>query len=166
MRAGGIFHPNFFYAPRPVLETADLVELKIYKLTPEGGGWVPGVGMVVEDDSLVWHGHGRYQPNKDWRSRPREVQFEYDAVQAVRIQIPIGKNLVNAVHDSETNEITKYGVDPEFIKDMRVEVVAGAVTGFENTEGKNLYIRNAIQNQNLWHYNLLCDTKTGGVLEV
>ena len=54
-----------------------------------------------------------------------------------------------------------YGADPEFVKDMRVEVVDGSVTGFDSTEGKNLYIRNAIQNQNLWHYNLLCDTKTG-----
>lgn len=165
MRVGGIFHPQFFYAPRPVLETADLVELKIYALTPEAAEWVPGVGVSVEPDTLVWHGHGRFQPNKDWRSRPREVQFEYDAVQAIRIQIPIGKNLVGAKWDAATKRYTSYGTDPAFIKDMRVNVVKGSVKGFETQHGDNLYIRNAEQSQNLWHYNLLCDTKTGGVAE-
>lgn len=162
MRVGGVFHPDFFYVPRRTVETAELVHLKIYQLTPGGGEWVPGVGMDIEPDTLVWEGQGRFQPNKDWRSRPREVQFEYDAVQAVRIQIPIGRNLVGATYDTDTERYTAYGTDPEFVKDMRVEVIDGPVKGFENTEGKNLYIRNAIQNQNLWQYNLLCDTKTGG----
>lgn len=162
MRVGGIFHPDFFYTPRRTVETAELVHLKIYQLTPGGGEWVAGVGMVIEPDTLVWEGQGRFQPNKDWRSRPREVQFEYDAVQAVRIQIPIGRNWLGATYDTTTERYTAYGTDPEFVKDMRVEVIDGPVKGFENTEGKNLYIRNAIQNQNLWQYNLLCDTKTGG----
>lgn len=161
MRTGGVFHPNFFYAPRNTLETADLVKLKIYKLTPNAAEWTPGVGMSATPDTLVWEGRGRFQPNKDWRSRPREVQFEYDAIQAVRIQIPIGKNLVGAMYNMVEKRYVSYGADPEFVKDMRVEVVDGPVIGFDSTEGKNLYIRNAIQNQNLWHYNLLCDTKTG-----
>lgn len=161
MRVGGIFHPNFFYAPRPTLETADLVQLRIYKVAPEGAGWVPGVGMDITPDELVWEGKGRFQPNKDWRARPREVQFEFDAVMAVRIQIPIGKNLVNATWDPDKKRYTAYGTDPDFHKDMRVEVVQGAVKGFDIQKGDNLYIRNAIQSQNLWHYNLLCDTKTG-----
>lgn len=165
MRTGGVFHPNFFYAPRRSVESAELVHIKIYKLAVDGGDWVPGVGMVGSDDTLVWEGHGRFQPNKDWRSRPREVQFEYDAVQAVRIQIPIGRNQVGSVFDTDKNRYTSYGPDPDFVKDMRVEVISGPVTGFEHTEGKNLYIRNAIQNQNLWQYNLLCDTKTGGTQE-
>lgn len=163
MRVGGIFHPNFFYAPRRTVETAELVHLRIYRLTPNGAEWEPGVGLEIEPDTLVWEGHGRFQPNKDWRSRPREVQFEYDAVQAVRIQIPIGRNQVGAVYDEGEGRYTSYGPDPEFVKDMRVEVVDSPVKGFENFGGKNLYIRNAIQSQNLWQYNLLCDTKTGGV---
>lgn len=162
MRAGGIFHPNFFYAPRRTLDTSQLIDINIYDLTPNGAEWFPGVGMDVDPDTLLWSGKGRFQPNKDWRSRPREVQFEYDAVQAVRIQIPIGKNLLGAVWDENEKRYTSYGTDPEFVKDLRVEVIGGPVKGFESTEGKNLYIRNAIQNQNLWVYNLLCDTKTGG----
>ena len=161
MRVGGVFHPDFFYTPRRTVETAELVHLKIYAITPEAGEWVPGVGLEVTPDTLVWEGYGRFQPNKDWRARPREVQYEYDAVQAVRIQIPIGKNLVGAVWDTAQQRYTSYGPDPVLVKDMRVQVVDGPVKGFENTEGKNLYIRNAIQNQNLWQYNLLCDTKTG-----
>ena len=161
MRVGGVFHPDFFYTARRTVETAELVHLKIYDLTPEAGEWVPGVGLEVTPDTLVWEGYGRFQPNKDWRARPREVQYEYDAVQAVRIQIPIGKNLVGAVWDTAQQRYTSYGADPVLVKDMRVQVVDGPVKGFENTEGKNLYIRNAIQNQNLWQYNLLCDTKTG-----
>lgn len=161
MRAGGIFHPNFFYAPRRTVETAELVHIKIYALTPNGAEWEPGVGLEVDPDTLVWEGQGRFQPNKDWRSRPREVQFEYDAVQAVRIQIPVGRNQVDAVWDEVADRYISYGADPAFVKDMRVEVVGGPVKGFEHTDGKNLYIRNAIQNQNLWQYNLLCDTKTG-----
>lgn len=161
MRVGGIFHPDFFYAPRRTVETAELVHLKIYALAPAGAEWVPEVGLEIEPDTLVWEGYGRFQPNKDWRSRPREVQFEYDAVQAVRIQIPVGKNLLGATYNSTEERYTAYGVDPVFVKDMRVEVVDGPVNGFEMMEGNNLYIRNAIQNQNLWQYNLLCDTKTG-----
>ena len=162
MRVGGIFHPDFFFSPRRTVETAELVHLKIYAMTPEAAEWEPEVGLTVKDDDLLWEGYGRYQPNKDWRSRPREVQFEYDAVQAVRIQIPIGRNLLGSVKDPQTGRYTQYGPDPNFIKDMRVEVIDGPVKGFENSEGTNLYIRNAIQNQNLWQYNLLCDVKTGG----
>ena len=161
MRVGGIFHPDFFYSPRRTVETAELVHMKIYKLAPEGSEWTPGVGMTNADDTLVWEGYGRFQPNKDWRARPREVQFEYDAIHAVRIQIPIGRNLVGAEWDEDEQRYTKYGEDPTFIKDMRVEIVDGSVKGFEIMEGNNLYIRNAIQNQNLWQYNLLADTKTG-----
>lgn len=166
MRVGGIFHPDFFYAPRRTVETAELVHIKIYDLTPNGAEWTPGIGLEIEPDTLLWEGQGRFQPNKDWRSRPREVQFEYDAVQAVRIQIPIGKNWVGSAKDPITGRYISYGEDPNFVKDMRVEVVDGPVSGFEHTEGKNLYIRNAIQNQNLWQYNLLCDTKTGGTERV
>lgn len=165
MRGGGIFHPNFFYHPRRTVESAELVHIKIYKLTPNSVEWTPGVGMEVEDDTLIWEGRGRFQPNKDWRARPREVQYEYDAVMAVRIQIPIGKNLVGAVWDDDKERYTVYGDDPLFVKDLRVEVVDGPAIGFENQEGTNLYVRNAVQNQNLWQYNLLCDVKTGGQRE-
>lgn len=161
MRVGGVFHPDFFYAPRRTVDTADLTDIRIYALTPNGAEWEFGVGLELEPDTLVWEGKGRFQPNKDWRARPREVQFEYDAVQAVRIQIPVGKNLVGAVYDPVAKRYTSYGNDPQFVKDMRVEVIGGPVSGFEIMEGDNLYIRNALQSQNLWHYNLLCDTKTG-----
>lgn len=162
MRVGGVFHPDFFYLPRRTVDTAALTEIKIYALAPEGADWEPGIGLLVEPDTPVWEGQGRFQPNKDWRARPREVQFEFDAMQAVRIQIPVGKNLLGAVWDADEERYTSYGIDPHFIKDMRVEVVNGPVSGFEIMEGDNLYIRNALQSQNLWHYNLLCDTKTGG----
>lgn len=164
MRSGGIFHPQFFYAPRRTTDTSQLVDLEIFALTPDSPDWVPEVGLTVTPDVKVWVGKGRVQPNKDWRARPREVQFEYDAVQAVRVQIPIGKNLLGAVWDPVQNRYTSYGTDPHFIKDMRVRIVGGPVKGFEMMEGDNLYVRNAIQNQNLWVYNILCDTKTGGVI--
>ncbi len=166
MRTGGIFHPNFFYAPRRTTDTSQLVDLKIYALTPDAAEWVPGQDMTVKADTLKWWGKGRVQPNKDWRARPREVQFEYDAVHAVRVQIPIGKNLVGAVWDEDEGRYTSYGADPVFIKDMQVQIVSGPVEGFETMEDTNLYIRNAIQNQNLWVYNLLCDTKTGGSIDI
>lgn len=163
MRGGGVFHPDFFYKPRRTTDTTQLVKLEIYSLKVETSGWQPGVGLVPNGDTLLWQGKGRVQPNKDWRARPREVQFEYDAVQAVRIQIPIGKNLLGATFDPVKKRYTAYGVDPAFIKDMRVRIISGPVKGFEGLENDNLYIRNAIPNQNLWVHNLLCDTKTGGV---
>lgn len=163
MRNGGIFHPQFFYEPRRTTSTSQLVDIEIFRLAPNGGEWYPEEGMDITLDTKVWKGKGRVQPNKDWRARPREVQYEYDAVQAVRIQIPIGKNLVGAVWDDEKKRYTSYGEDPNFIKDMRVHILGGPVKGFEVMVGDNLYIRNATQNQNLWVYNLLCDTKTGGV---
>ena len=165
MRGPGIFHPNFFYAPRRSLSTTQLADINIYRLSPDGGEWIPGVGLQVTPDVKVWSGKGRVQPNKDWRARPREVQHEYDGVQAVRVQIPIGKNLVGATWDEDEGRYTAYGPDPKFIKDLRVEIIGGPVSGFELMEGDNLFVRNAIQNQNLWLYNLLCDVKTGGTVE-
>lgn len=163
MRSGGIFHPQFFYAPRRTTATSQLVEVDIFALTPDSPEWVPRVGLDVTPDVKVWTGKARVQPNKDWRARPREVQYEYDAVQAVRVQLPIGKNLLGAVQDPVTGRYTSYGADPQFVKDMRVKIKSGPVKGFEQLIGDNLYVRNAIQNQNLWVYNILCDTKTGGV---
>ena len=165
MRSAGVFHPDFFYHPRTTIGTTQLVLVRIFDPTPEASSWVPGQGVEQEPDTLVWEGRVRVQPNKDWRARAREVQFEYDAVQAVRVQIPIGKNLVGATRDPDTNRIIEYGPDPHFAKDMRIRIVDGTVKGFEMMEGDFLYVRNAIQNQNLWVYNLLCDTKTGAMDE-
>ena len=159
-------HPQFFYHPRRTVNSAQLVNIEIYSLNPAGDDWSPGVGFTSPGDVLVWKGKGRVQPNKDWRARPREVQFEYDAVQAVRVQIPIGKNLLGAMYNMVEKRYTSYGPDPKFVKDMRVKILNGPVKGYKMMEGDNLYIRNAVQNQNLWVYNLLCDTKTGGTVEV
>jgi len=165
MRSSGVFHPNFFYHPRRTLDTTQLVRIAILDPTPESIDWNFGEGVSLVPDTPVWSGFARVQPNKDWRARPREVQFEYDGTQAVRVQIPIGKNLLGAQLDPDTGRYTSYGPDPHFVKDMRVRIIEGSVKGFEIMEGDFLYIRNAIQNQNLWVYNLLCDTKTGGVDE-
>lgn len=165
MRGPGVFHPNFAYHPRPGLASTRQTKIKIYDLTPEAIEWVPGNEPTVTPDTLIWEGFGRFQPNKDWRARPREVQYEYDAIQAVRVQIPIGKNLVGAVYDTDAGRYTAYGEDPKFVKNMRVHVEWGTVKGFETMEGTDLYIRNAVQGQSLWQYNLLCDTKTGGIDE-
>ena len=166
MRVGGVFHPDFFYSPRRTTGTSQLAHVRVWKLTPNSGDWVPGGGMNVTPDELIWESRGRVQPNIDWRARPREVQFEYDAVQAVRVQLPIGKNLIGAVWDEDKKRYTSYGPDPEFIKDMRVEIVDGPVKGFETMEGRDLFVRNAISSQNLWLHNLLCDVKTGGSIKV
>lgn len=163
MRVGGVFHPDFFYTPRRTTDTTQLSLIEIYDLTPSAAEWYPGIGLEVEPDELVWRGLARVQPNKDWRSRPREVQFEFDAVQAIRVQIPIGKNQVGGTYDDVSERYTAYGDDPHFIKDMRVNIIDGPVKGYQLMEGTNMYIRNAVQSQNLWLYNLLCDVKTGGV---
>jgi hypothetical protein len=165
VKAGGIFHANFFYSPRRTLDSSQLTELKVYALAPNGAEWMPGQDLEEANDELLWHGYGRFQPNKDWRARPREVQYEYDAVQAVRIQLPIGKNLLGAVWDVAEERYTSYGADPSFHKDQRVEVISGEVKGFEGTIGTQLYVRNATPNQNLWVHNLLCDVKTGDFLD-
>jgi len=162
MRSSGVFHPDFFYHPRRTLETTQLVPVTILAMNPNSGEWEPGQGIVENRDTPVWQGRARVQRNKDWRARPREVQFEYDGTQAVRVQLSIGKNLVGATFDADGN-VREYGPDPEFLKDMRVHINGSAVKGFEGMIDDNLYIRNAVQNQNLWVYNLLCDTKTGGV---
>lgn len=167
MRAGGVFHPEFFYVPRRTTSTAELADIEIFQLSLDPqNGWTPGVGIGVTPDTLLWKGKARVQPNKDWRARPREVQFEYDATQAVRVQVPIGKNLVGATWDPVLKRYTSYGEDPRFDKDLRVNVLGGPVKGYKQMEGSNLYVRNAIVNQNLWVYNLLCDTKTSGTEKV
>lgn len=167
MRSAGVFHPDFFYSPRRVTDTSQLMEIEIFRVTPNSAEWsADGSGMVVEPDVLIWKGRGRVQPNKDWRARGREIQFEYDAVHAVRVQIPIGRNELGAVWDPSKEQFVSFGADPVFVKDMRVHVVNGPVIGSEQLDGKDFYIRNAINSQNLWVYNLLCDTTTNGRREV
>lgn len=164
MRTGGVFHPDFFYAPRRTTGTTQLAGVEIYDLDGTTPGWEPGVGNLPSGAKLIWKSEARVQPNKDWRARPREVQYEYDATHAIRVQVPIGKNLAGAKYEDPNDplKITEYGPDVDFIKDMVVRVVSGPVQGFETSLGDEFTIRNAHQSQNLWLYNLLCDTKTGG----
>lgn len=149
MRRGGVFHPKFFYHARPVVESVMTATVEIFEPTGGVPKWDGGTGMS-NTYNLVWRGLARIQPNKDWRARPREFAGEFDATQAVRIQVGIGKN--------------ELGMDVEFHKDFLVRVVEVPVVGAENMVGNEYYVRNALTSSNLWVYNLLCDinTKSGG----
>src|SRR4051812_4747214 len=94
MRNTGIFHPDFFYHPRPVVESAMIAGVKIYEPTGEQSNWEPG--QVFDPDSLYtlrWVGKARIQPNKDWRARAREQGLDFGATQAIRVQVGVDSNL-------------------------------------------------------------------------
>lgn len=153
----GVFHPNFFYMPRRTVETPMIARVRVAKPTGNPSEWVPGVGMSGGNYETMWEGRARLQPNKDWRARPREQVGEFEAVHAIRVQLPIGKNEYGAtVVDGKTI----YAPDPMFAKDWVVHVLDTRVIGAQNLEGDRYYIRNAKNSANLWLYNLLCDTGT------
>lgn len=159
LRGNGVFHPNFFYMPRRTVETAMIAQVRISKPTGGVAKWTPGVGMAGGIYAPIWEGHARVQPNKDWRARPREQVGEFEAVHAIRVQLPIGKNEWGGTYNDE-GELVAYGTDPEFYKDYMVEVIDTSVIGAEQLEGDVYYVRNAKTSANLWLYNLLCDTGT------
>jgi hypothetical protein len=143
----GIFHPQFFYHPRPTVESGMLAKVEIYKPTGKLPEWEgPGKGMSDEGYELIWRGPARIQPDKDWRARVRNFGGEMSGIFAVRVQVPINKN--------------ELGPDRRFRKDYRVDIIEAPVEGTETLEGMSLYVRNAVNSANAWLYNLLCDTDT------
>lgn len=155
-----------------------IARVTVFKPTGEIPEWDGADGMLGGVWERVWVGPGRVQPNKDWRARPKEVGGEFDATQAVRVQIPIGKNELGAVRGGqlpfgtlgfgeggfggtlEQAPFVSYGPDPEFAKDFRVDIDYMPVTGSKVMETKQLIVRNALISSNAWVYNLLCDVGT------
>jgi len=115
----------------------------------------------MEDNTLelVWRGYGRVQPNKDWRARTRNHANEFNATHAMRVQIPINKNLLGAVYDVDGN-IVSYGIEPIFAKDFVLRVMEAGVSGTEELVGVPLTVRNALNSSTPWVHNLLCDAGT------
>ena len=149
MHKFGIFHPDFFYHPRTAVESAMIIDVEIYKPTGADSEWTPGVGMANNMYQLVWTGKARVQPDKDWRARAREAAGEYTAVQAVRIQVGIGKNTFTGPAASEA-----------FEKDYLVRVVDTHVIGTGEMIANRYIVRNALNSGNKWVHNLLCDAQT------
>lgn len=158
-RTLGAFHPQFFYHARPVVESTMLAGVNIYRPTGNQSTWTPGEGMSTDAYELVWMGDARIQPNKDWRARDREFAGEFDATHAVRIQIPMQKNRLGAVVDTD-GRIISYGPEVEFHKDFYVKVTATYVKGTEELINTRYTVRNAVNSSNAWVHNLLCDTGT------
>lgn len=143
----GIFHPQFYYHPRPSVNTAQVARVEVYR--PSGVDtrhWEPGGFTGDPVDTLIWRSQARLQPNNDWRARPKEIQGEFEAIHAVRVQLPIGGNEI--------------GDDMGFFKDDRVLVIASPVIGAEYLIGDEFFVRNAVNSANLWVHNLLCDLGT------
>lgn len=163
MRKPGIFHPEFFYHPRPTIQTAMVARVDIYKPTGQAAEWDGADGMDDNLLELIWRSNARVQPNIDWRARTRKFVGEFDATQAVRVQVPIGYNELGAVRD-EHGEFITYGPDVEFFMGYVVKLTASAVKGTESMVGNEYVVRNALKSSNTWVHNLLCDTgtKTGG----
>lgn len=155
----GIFHPRFYYHARPVVESPMITKLELYKPTGAHPEWTAADSVTTSPFELVWKGLGRVQPNKDWRAREREFANEFNATQAVRIQFPIGRNLLGATYDGD-GKLTAYGDDPAIKKDYMVEVISSAITGTEDLVGMRFFVRNAINSGNSWVHSLLCDTGT------
>lgn len=160
MRNMGIFHPDFFYHPRPVVESAMITDVKIYSPDGTQSDWVPG--QTASENSLYtlrYIGKARVQPNKDWRARVREQGLEFGATQAVRVQVGIESNLYYAV-DGEPASGLHADASEDFKKDWMVIVDQSYVDGAEYLEDSILYVRNALGSGNKWLHNLLCDTNT------
>lgn len=153
MRQGGVFHPEWFYRARRTVESAMLATVEIWRPTGEVPVWDGGEEMSAGYE-LVWVSKARLQPNKDWRARPKEFSGEYDAVHAIRVQVPMNGN-----------ELGDQSID--FTKDFIVRVTSSRVVGTEHLVEQEYVVRNASLSANAWVHNLLCDFGTrqnGGVL--
>jgi len=155
----GAFHPLFAYYPRTALQGTQETLIEVYAPTGQLAEWTPGVGMSDTTTTLVWRGHGRVQPNIDWRARDRDFAGELTATHAVRVQLGINKNHVGAVLDG-AGKIVTYGDDPTFAKDFIVKVVETQVSGAQGLVGLPMVVRNALVSDMPWVYNLLCDAGT------
>lgn len=152
MRAGMVFHPEWSYRARPVANSPMLARVEIWRPTGETPEW-NGTDEMSGGYELVWVSRARLQPNKDWRARTKQFAGEYDAVHAIRVQVPIGGN-----------ELENQTVD--FTKDYIVRVIASPIIGTENLIDQEYVVRNASLSSNAWVHNLLCDFGTrqnGGV---
>lgn len=156
---GGIFHPNFPYHMRASVESSQMVLVEGYRPTGGTAEWTPGVGMSDDTLELVWTGYARIQPDKDWRARAREQGNEFNAIQAVRVQLGINRNLLGAVKDA-SGKIIQYGPVVVFAKDYVIRVTGSNVTGTEGLMNRELAVRNALSSTHPWALNLLCDAST------
>lgn len=159
MRSGAIFHPDFFYAPRPSVNSAQEAWVEVYDPSDVPSHWEPGTGMSGPAPTKVWEGYARIQPNKDWRARPRNFAGEFNDTHAVRFQLAIGQNYLGAVLDVD-GKVVSYGTDPIFSMGQSVKVVRSPVIGTQGLVGKSFHVRNAVNSANAWLYNVLCDTGT------
>lgn len=155
MHKFGVFHPNFFYAPRNTVESAMTVEIEVYEPTGGVAQWQGGTTMSNNMLKLRWKGMARVQPDKDWRSRPREAAGEFTAVQAVRVQVGVNKNLYEA-----SPGVLHPDASENFEKDWVVVVVSSPVIGTECMDGDRYVVRNALGSGNRWVHNMLCDATT------
>lgn len=158
MRSTGIFHPLFATHPRLGLETSMTDYIEIREPTGDYPTWVPGEPIGAGTYVAVYRGPARVQPNLDWRARDRKIGGELDATQAVRIQIPFGRNEVGATYDAGV--IVNYGDDPFVAKDYIVHVISSQAESSESLQDYTFVVRNAIQASQKWLRNFLADTGT------
>lgn len=159
MRQAQIFHPLFATHPRAGLETSMQDFIEISKPTGQRSDWVPGQGIAPGAYELVYRGPGRVQPNIDWRARDRNHSGELNAILAVRVQTPFGKNLVGAVLDVN-GEVVTYGPDQLIAKDYIVRVISSRAPDAEQLQKHEFVIRNAVQASEKWLRTYLADTGT------
>lgn len=161
MRTATVFHPLYVTHVQPSANGTQTARCKIYRADQTGArpGWEPGIGTTTSGDEQIWEGACRVQPNIDWRARTRDVQGEWDATMATRINIPMHKNEFGAVLDVDGNIVT-YAPDPVFAFGDIVVVTEVNGPGQRTLLDKRYTVRMALPSTNMWVHDLLCDVGT------
>lgn len=159
MRTPTVFHPLYITHVMPSVNGTQLARARVYRNSTGRPQWEPGVGNVASGDVQIWEGPCRVQANIDWRARTRELQGEFDATMATRIQLPMNHNEFGAVLNTD-GTINTYAPDPSFAFGDIVEVTEVNGPGQETLLHKRYTVRNALPSTNMWVHDLLTDVGT------
>lgn len=161
MRTPTVFHPQYITHAMPSVNGTQLAHAKVYRADQTGNrpGWEAGVGNTASGDIQIWEGPCRVQANIDWRARTRDVQGEFDATMATRIQLPMLRNEFGATLNTD-GSIDTYAPDPKFAFGDIVIVTEVHGPGQRTLLEKRYTVRNALPSTNMWLHDLLTDVGT------
>ena len=134
----GIFHPKWTTHYRPLVATAEMATVRVYRNSGEGGftedGWQDSV------DVLIYEGKARWQ--KTGQTTKRDFSEDYAQFSRIRVQISM-------------EGVQEFNPDFEgFNQNDKVVLVENPSNPI--SEGSVAYVWGTPTSSNAWHYTLQC----------
>lgn len=157
MRRTAVYDPRFIRSMQPAaIGLASLIRCAVFRTIGDRPGWVAGSGNTPDTVTKLWEGFCRVQPMIDMRARAGDFAGEYDAVEAVRFNLPFERNEFGATLDIN-NKIVTYGDDPVFAYGDMIDVTQVFNPGQQVLLPKRFTVRNALSSTTALQHDLLCD---------